>query len=96
MTTNEAVAGVSRVEARRRELRFERGCHFVDTATFVELLVAPRALERANDAAARVRGLRDPVIGVRFLVEEEKLLVERPVPQALVCTPPARSRVAAI
>ncbi len=74
MATSEVVAVVSRIEARRRELRSDEGCHFVETTTFVDLLVAPRILQRANDPAARVRGLLDPAIGVRFLIEEEKLL----------------------
>jgi hypothetical protein len=74
MATSEVVAVVSRIEARRRELRSAQGCRFVDTTTFVDLLVAPRLLQRANDPAARVRGLLDPAIGVRFLIEEEKLI----------------------
>jgi hypothetical protein len=78
MATSEGVAVVSRIEARRRELRSEEGCRFVDTATFVDLLVAPRTLRRANDPGARVRGLLDPTIGVRFLIEEEKLHDEDP------------------
>jgi hypothetical protein len=78
MAAREAGGVVSRVEARRRELRSDGGCRFVDTTTFVELLVAPRALERANDPAARVRGLRDRTIGLRYLIEEEALLREEP------------------
>jgi len=74
MAARDAVAVVSKVEARRLELRSEGGCRFVDTATFVDLLVAPRTLRRANDPVARVRGLLDPTVGVRFLIEEEKLL----------------------
>jgi hypothetical protein len=87
MARNRA-AVVSRVEARRVELRSAQGCHFVDTTTFIELLVAPRTLKRANDPTARVRGLLDPAIGVRFLIEEEKLLAEEPALRALGFIPP--------
>ncbi len=39
----------------------------------MRLAVSPRALARADDPAARVRGLLDLRTGERFLTEEEKL-----------------------
>jgi hypothetical protein len=60
-------------EQRREVLRGQSECQFVDPATFVALVVAPRRLWRADDPAAGVRGVYDPLTGVRFLAEEERL-----------------------
>lgn len=59
--------------ARRRSLGLQHGCRFVDPTRFVTLLVARRRFERFDDAGARALGLRDPLSGERYLVEEELL-----------------------
>jgi hypothetical protein len=64
---------VSAREERRGVLRAQAECQFVDPETFVSLVVAPRRLWRADDPVAGVRGVYDPLTGVRFLAEEERL-----------------------
>jgi hypothetical protein len=63
----------SRLERRRQELRSRPSYQFIDAEAFVRLAVSPRALTRADDPTARVRGLLDVRTGERFLTEEEKL-----------------------
>ena len=46
---------------------------FVSPAQFCELLLSRRNLLRSDDRSAKIRGLIDPTIGVRFLVKEEEL-----------------------
>ena len=46
---------------------------FVTPTQFCELLVSRRNLVRSDDRSAKIRGLIDPSIGVRFLVREEEL-----------------------
>jgi hypothetical protein len=46
---------------------------FVSPTQFCELLVSRRNLLRSDDRGAKLRGLIDPIIGVRFLVHEEEL-----------------------
>lgn len=46
---------------------------FVAPAEFRRLLVSHRRLERADDRAARIRGLRDIDTGEVFVIEERRL-----------------------
>lgn len=46
---------------------------FVAPAEFRRLLVSHRRLERADDKASRIRGLRDVDTGELFLIEERRL-----------------------
>lgn len=61
------------VVLRRDEKRLQPGCLFVDAQQFRSLLVSTRRLIRADDLAARLKGLRDPATGESFVTEEEKL-----------------------
>jgi hypothetical protein len=45
----------------------------VSPAKFCELLVSRKILIRSDDRGAKMRGLTDPTLGVRFLVKEEEL-----------------------
>jgi hypothetical protein len=47
---------------------------FVDSEEFLNLLVSWRKLERWDDSAGKVRGLVDRQSGMRFLIEQEKLV----------------------
>ena len=49
------------------------GCTFVDADHYTQLAVSNRALERADDQTADVRGLRDVNTGEVFYIEIERL-----------------------
>lgn len=58
---------------RRRELLGLRDCRFVGPVEYRRLLLSRRPLERADDARAAVRGLRDVRSGRTYLVPDELL-----------------------
>ena len=48
-------------------------CKFVDAENYTRLVVSNRSLERADDDAARLCGLRDLNTGELFYIESERL-----------------------
>jgi hypothetical protein len=54
------------------QTKTENTC-YVSPSQFCELLTSRRNLLRSDDRTAKLRGLVDPSIGVRFLVREEDL-----------------------
>ena len=58
---------------RRRNLKSQPGCMFVDPEEFQVLAVSTRKFYRSDDPVAEVRGLLDPTTGERFITEEERL-----------------------
>ena len=75
MGSNGKVAELSQLERRRSALRSRARYHFVEAEMFLRLAVSPRSLERADEPAARVRGLLDTRTGEHFVTEEERLFV---------------------
>ena len=57
----------------RNDLRAQSNVQFVDRSDFCELLVSSRNLNRCDYPAACVRGIFDPELGLRYLIEEELL-----------------------
>lgn len=57
----------------RQKLQGQDDIKFVDRFEFSKLLVSFRRLERSDVGKARIHGLRDPLSGIRYLIEEEKL-----------------------
>ena len=64
-----------RTHQRRRDLKLHPGNRFVDSEEFRVLAISTRKFWRADDPAAQVRGLFDPLTGEQFLTEEESLFV---------------------
>ena len=58
----------------RLQLHDRSECQFVERDEYVQHAVSARRLLRADEPAARVRGLLDPTTGLRLLIEEEKLI----------------------
>ena len=61
---------------KRRLLKMHSKNHFLGRDAFCMLLRSRRRLERANDQVANVRGLYDRETGVRYFIEEERLVQE--------------------
>ena len=47
---------------------------YIDAATYCELAISPRRLERMDDPAQGVVGLRDVETGERFMVDAKTLV----------------------
>ena len=60
-------------QEKRRMLRSDAACKFVEPYEFFRLVISNRKLMRCDEAVANVRGVFDPAQGIRFVVEEEKL-----------------------
>ena len=58
---------------RRSLLMNSSSCTFVDLENYTELVLSHRSLERADDDAARLCGLRDLNTGELFYIESERL-----------------------
>jgi hypothetical protein len=58
---------------RRHQLRLLPGWRFVPRAEFERLAVSVGSIDRADDSAAGLRGLRDRRTGITFAIEEEAL-----------------------
>jgi hypothetical protein len=65
--------GPAEIGLRRRQLRSQPDCRFVDPPEYRRLLLSRRLLERADEPRAAVHGLRDVRTGRRYLVEDERL-----------------------
>jgi hypothetical protein len=62
----------------RRILRSRPKHRFLEREAYCELLISPRRrLERSDDERANVRGLVDHDTGMRYLIEEERLMPDR-------------------
>jgi len=61
----------------RRNFRGEPGCLFVASTDFCRLLISRLDLKRADEAVARLIGLRDMSTGLHYFIELEKLGVYR-------------------
>ena len=60
-------------ESARDELRTRENVRFVDRAEFFTLLLSNKALDRCDFPSADVRGIYDPILEFRYLIEEERL-----------------------
>lgn len=66
------------IQEQRRQLSERAGCRFVESDEFCQLLLGFRKLVRADETALKIRGLLDVETGVRFFIEQEKLLPPQP------------------
>jgi hypothetical protein len=59
----------------QRRLLMKRPKHqFLDREAFCRLLISCRRLDRFDDGRANLRGLYDHASGIRYLIEEERLV----------------------
>ena len=54
-------------------LRAQKNVRFVDRTEYCKLLVCSRNLTRCDIQSARIRGVFDPELGLRYLIEEDCL-----------------------
>lgn len=64
----------TRLDRLRAELRGRPPVTFVEPDEYCQLATANRQLIRSDEPAAGIRGILDPESGMRFFIEEEKLL----------------------
>ncbi len=57
----------------RAGLRTEKNVRFIDRSEYCNMLVSSRELVRCDISVARIRGIYDPELELRFLIEEELL-----------------------
>ena len=65
--------GLDEIVERRRMIRLQANCRFVDPDQFCVLAISSRRLSRADEPHAGLRGLRDLSTDEVFFAEEEKL-----------------------
>ena len=70
---NVATSVSGRVLQQRETLRRRPDCRFLPPDEFSRLAISSEPLERADDAAGAVLGLRNPRTGTTFLVEAERI-----------------------
>ncbi|MEM7453222.1 MAG: hypothetical protein AAF456_02595 [Planctomycetota bacterium] len=67
------VKKVRSTSSARAELRNDDNVKFVDRAEFCRLLISSKSLNRCDMPVARVRGIYDPSLQLKYVIEEESL-----------------------
>ena len=59
----------------RKNLKSQEGCIFIDSEEFCRLAVSNQELTRIDFPKAEMKGFAESDTGIRYLIENEKLMI---------------------